>query len=344
MTLKNLILIVLLLAGIFIFVFYSIPLLLALVTAIMLENVVQVLMKRFKMKRLLSVSVVFILFLAGFGILSWWLTTNLVVQIIEFSQIIPSYSVHIFNIAENTFYEWENFYSTLPPEIVRTIESGLDGLQNYGVNSATKLTNAIIGVVTYIPELLIYIVIYLVAVFLFSLDLPRLYAEFLNLFTTSAREKVEIVFSQLSKATVGFFRAQIILSFITYVLAFIGLVILDVKYAVILSLLIVIVDILPILGTGSFLVPWALYNFFVSNNDHLAIGLLILFGVITVIRRIIEPKILGSSLGISALAALASLYIGFQLLGFIGLIVGPACVIVYEALRSAGFLKIKIDF
>ncbi len=344
MTVKNLILLLVLLAGIVIFVFYSIPLLLALLTAIMLEPVVKLFIRLFKGRRLLAVTVTFILYLAGFGILSYWLTTTLVIQVIEFITVLPSYSVHLFEVAENTFYEMENFYATLPPEVVRTLEEGLVGLKDYGVETAKNLTSGILGLITAIPGLLIYFIIYVVAVFLFSLDLPRLYAEFLNLFTTSAREKVELVFSQLSRATVGFFRAQIILSFITYILALVGLMILDVEYAVILALLIVFVDILPILGTGSFLVPWAAYSFFINNNDHLAFGLLIMFGVITIVRRIIEPKILGSSLGISALAALVSLYIGFQLLGFIGLIVGPAIVIIYEALRSAGFIKIKIDF
>jgi sporulation integral membrane protein YtvI len=344
MTVKNLVLLLILLAGIIVFVFYSIPLLLALITAIMLEPIVKMFIRLMKGRRLLSVTVTFLLFLTGTGLLTYWLVTTLVIQVIEFISVLPSYSVHLFEIAENTFYEMENFYSSLPPEVVRTLEDSLVGLREYAVQSAKGLTAGILGIITSIPGLLIYFIIYLVSLFLFSLDLPRLYAEFLNLFTTSAREKVELVFSQLSKATVGFFRAQIILSFITYILAFVGLMILKVEYAVIIAILIVVVDILPILGTGSVLVPWAAYSFFVNDNDHLAIGLLIMFGLITIIRRIIEPKILGSSLGISALAALVSLYIGFKLLGFMGLIIGPAIVIIYEALRSAGFLKIKIDF
>lgn len=344
MTVKNVVLLLILLAGIIVFVFYSIPLLLALITAIMLEPIVKLFIRLMKGRRLLSVTVTFLLFLTGTGLLTYWLVTTLVIQVIEFITVLPSYSVHLFEIAENTFYEMENFYSSLPPEVVRTLEDSLVGLREYAVQSAKGLTAGILGIITSIPGLLIYFIIYLVSLFLFSLDLPRLYAEFLNLFTTSAREKVELVFSQLSKATVGFFRAQIILSFITYILAFVGLMILKVEYAVIIAILIVVVDILPILGTGSVLVPWAAYSFFVNHNDHLAIGLLILFGLITIVRRIIEPKILGSSLGISALAALVSLYIGFKLLGFMGLIIGPAIVIIYEALRSAGFLKIKIDF
>ncbi|WP_245595205.1 sporulation integral membrane protein YtvI [Fictibacillus gelatini] len=342
MSVKNIIIILLLVSVSIFLIPYSIPLLLALATSVMLEPAVKF-FNRLKLKRVFSVTVVFILFFALLGLLIFWLTTTLVVQVIQFSQMVPSYSKSVFELAEKYFHKFENFYTNLPPEVVSTVEKGLEGLKTYAVDAASSLTGAILGIITYIPELLIYFIIYLVAVFLILLDLPRLRNNFLNMFTLSAREKVDLVFSQLSKATVGFIRAQIILSFITYVLALIGLLILRVDYAMLIALLIIIVDILPILGTGSFLVPWAVYNF-VVNNDFLAIGLLILFAVITIVRRIIEPKILGSSLGISALAALISIYLGFQVLGMIGLIVGPAIVIIFEALRSAGFLKFRIDF
>jgi sporulation integral membrane protein YtvI len=194
-----------------------------------------------------------------------------------------------------------------------------------------------------IPGFLLVSIVYLMGLFLISHDLPRLRAGFMRIFTNSARQKVELVFSQLSRATIGFLRAQLILSLVTFFLSVIGLLLLQVKYAAVLAFLIVLVDILPILGTGSILVPWAVYNF-ITGSSSLAVGLLVLFAVITVVRRIIEPKILGASLGISALAALASLYLGFQLMGVFGLILGPALVIVFEALRKAGFLKFKIDF
>ncbi|MDM5336934.1 sporulation integral membrane protein YtvI [Fictibacillus enclensis] len=343
MRLKNVIIIIVLLAAAIFLIPYSIPLILALVTALVLEPAIKLFINNFKIKRLLSVTIVFILFLAGFGIFTYWLTTTLVVQTIDFLTMVPKYAVKVFSLIENDLYKVEKLYASLPPEALSTVQNALDGFKDYAGSFATKLTNGIIAVAAAIPQLLLYLIIYLVALFLISLDLPRLFANFLNLFTTSAREKVELVFTQLSRATVGFIRAQLILSFITYVLALIGLLILDVKYAVLIALFIILVDILPILGTGSFIVPWAIYNFIVGD-DFLAIGLIIMFVVLTVIRRIIEPKILGSSLGISALAALISLYLGFQLLGFIGLIVGPALVIIYEALRSAGFIKIKIDF
>ncbi|TGV29088.1 sporulation integral membrane protein YtvI, partial [Mesorhizobium sp. M00.F.Ca.ET.186.01.1.1] len=322
---------------------YSVPFLLALLTAILLEPLVLFLIRRVKMNRMGAVSVSFLLFLVSFGIILYWIATQIVIQGIDLAQRLPGFSQHLFELVESYLLSWESYYATLPADTVVQIQSVFAGLKNWAITSASGVARAILGAVAIIPGFLISTIIYLVALFLISLDLPRLRAGFLRMFTVSAREKVNVVFSQLNRATVGFLRAQIILSLLTFLLSFLGLLILHVKYAAVVALLIVLVDILPILGTGSFLVPWAVYNF-LTGNARLGIGLIILFLVITVVRRIIEPKVLASNLGISALAALVSLFLGFQVMGFFGLIIGPALVIIYEALRKAGFLNFKIDF
>ncbi|MFC4766103.1 sporulation integral membrane protein YtvI [Effusibacillus consociatus] len=343
MTLRRMIFLGVLGAGLLFLIPYSVPLILALLTAILLEPIVLFLMRTVKVNRITAVTVSFLFFGAVFGLGGYWLGTTLVVQGVELAKKLPAFSSRLFEAMEKYLWMWQTYYASLPAETVTSIKQVVNALKTSAVASASSLANWVVDAVAAIPKLLVLSIVYLIGLFLISLDLPRLRAGFMRMFTNSAREKVQLVFSQLSRATIGFLRAQFILSLITYILAFVGLLILNVKYAALLALLIVLVDILPILGTGSFLVPWAIYNF-LTDNPRLGIGLLILFGVITVVRRIIEPKILGSSLGISALAALVGMYLGFQLIGFFGLILGPAVVIVFEALRKAGFLKFKIDF
>ena len=98
---------------------------------------------------------------------------------------------------------------------------------------------------------------------------------------------------------------------------------------------------MPILGTGSVLVPWAVVSI-IMGNSFLGIGLIILFLVITVFRRMIEPKIIGDSIGIGALSTLISLWVGFELVGVVGIFLGPIVVIVYQAMRKVGLLNFKI--
>ncbi|WP_047150376.1 sporulation integral membrane protein YtvI [Aneurinibacillus tyrosinisolvens] len=322
---------------------YTIPFLLALLTAIFLEPLVSFAIRTFAIKRILAVTLVFLLFFAIFGIGGYRLGSVLVIQSMELAGKLPAFFSSLSEFIDKYTGKWERFTTSLPFDAISTVHQLTEGLKNSATNAAGAITKFALGGVASIPGLLIVSIIYLISLFLISMDLPRLRRNFMALFTDSAREKVELVLSQLFRAFIGFLRAQVILSLLTYVLTLIGLLILGVNYALLFSLIIVIVDILPILGAGSFLVPWAIYSY--ANGDtRLCIGLLILFVAITVIRRAVEPKVLGSSLGISALSALVSLYIGFQLLGFIGLILGPALVIVYVSLRKAGFLKIKIDF
>jgi sporulation integral membrane protein YtvI len=343
MSIKKIILLLILLAAVIFLIPYSIPIILALVTAILLEPVVKSGIKLLRLKRRWIVIIVFVLFLTLFGLGVYWIITTLVVQILKLMENFPEYYRVTSENIQTLVIHFENYYTKIPKEYLSTIQQGINSLETTTIGLASSITKSIFDFFTSIPLLLIHTIIYLVAVFLFSLDLPGVKRNVINMFSESAKEKVELVINQLSRALTGFIKAQIIFSFVTFTLSLIGLLILDVRYVVILSLLVVIVDILPIIGAGSFLVPWAIYSFLTGNNT-LAIGLVILFGVITVVRRVIEPKILGSSLGISALSTLISLYIGFELAGFIGLLAGPILVILFTTLKSAGFIKYKIDF
>jgi sporulation integral membrane protein YtvI len=167
---------------------------------------------------------------------------------------------------------------------------------------------------------------------------------FLSLFDIETRDQVNVVLQNLRDSIFGFLRAQLTLSLLTYIVTVIGLLILDVRFAFAIGLLIILVDILPILGTGSVLIPWALYEWLVKSDVKTGIGLLILFLTIMIFRRVLEPKILGDAIGIGALAALISMFIGYQLIGMVGLIMGPVVVIIYEAMKKEGLLAINIKF
>ena len=110
-----------------------------------------------------------------------------------------------------------------------------------------------------------------------------------------------------------------------------GLTLLGVEYALIMAIVISVVDILPILGAGTVLIPWAIFAL-ISSNTPLGVGLLVLYAVTLVARQFIEPKIVGSTLGIHPLATLASVYLGLKFLGFVGIFVGPMVALLLREL------------
>ncbi len=143
---------------------------------------------------------------------------------------------------------------------------------------------------------------------------------------------------ELKKALFGFVKAQLTLISLTFGIVLIGLFILRVDYAFTIALILGILDLLPYLGAGTVLIPWALYSFF-SGDIGLGFGLAILFMVTVIQRQLAEPKILSSKIGIVPLATLVSLFIGFTLLGFLGHIAGPITLVIIRTLHSANVFR-----
>ena len=118
----------------------------------------------------------------------------------------------------------------------------------------------------------------------------------------------------------------------------IGLFILRVDYAVTIALITGFVDLLPYVGTGLIFVPWIIYQA-ITGNIGLAIGLAVLYVVVLVQRQLMEPKVLSSNIGLDPLATLIALFIGFKLIGFLGLIVGPVALVILTTLHRANVFR-----
>ena len=110
-----------------------------------------------------------------------------------------------------------------------------------------------------------------------------------------------------------------------------GFLILRIEYVFLLALVVALLDILPILGVGTVLLPYAVISF-LGGNTPLGVGLLILYAVITVIRQTVEPHLVGKSLGLHPILMLFALYAGIRLFGIIGILAGPLLVLLLKAL------------
>ncbi|GBG11401.1 sporulation integral membrane protein YtvI [Paenibacillus sp. MY03] len=317
------------------------PFLLALIVAIFLEPLTVFLMKRFRLNRLVSAvisSTLFTVILVGLIVL---LGMKIIAELIAFLEKVPNYFENASTFVDNLLVDARGLYQNLPPDAIATLEEYLMSLTNTITSMVGKLSSTVLGFASTLPGMFIFFIVFLVAVYMFSFSLNTMKASVLSFFDESSRSQVDQVLNNLRKSIFGFLRSQIILSGMTYILSLIGLLILGIKYPMAIALLIIIVDILPILGTGSVLVPWASY-LLLTGDIYTGIGLIVLFLVITVFRRIVEPKILGDSVGIGALPALISLYVGFKLVGVIGVFIGPLVVIIYMAARQAGLFQQKI--
>jgi sporulation integral membrane protein YtvI len=319
------------------------PFLLALVAAIFLEPLTVLLMEKARMNRMaastISSTLFTVILLGLLGLIGMKLVSELGSFFAKFPDYLKSANTYIRELLQQVQNYSNNGKTPLPDQL----ESWLYKLVEALTQLSGKISTILLGYATGIPDFFIFFIVFLVAVYLFTLSLPVMKNSFLSWFEDKSRLQVEEVLSSLRRSVFGFLRAQLLLSVITYVLSFVGLLIIGTGYPLAIALLIVVVDILPVLGVGSALVPWAIYQI-VIGDVYTGVGLILLFLVIMVVRRIIEPKILGDAVGIGALSALISLYVGYELVGIIGVFLGPIVIIVFMAMRKAGLFDFKIKF
>ncbi|NLW25219.1 MAG: sporulation integral membrane protein YtvI [Clostridia bacterium] len=321
----------------------GLPFLLALFLVVLLEPLVQILAKKLKINRPISAIIVsftftFVFFLSFFLVILQ-ASKEAVGLSVFLVKLIKRMAANIEVFINNA----EVFIQSLTPEyqagISQVLEASVNTLQGF----FASLAEFSIYIAATIPNFFLETLIFFIAFYIISFKLPDLKKGFLSLFDESTHTKVEKLMNTLYRAVIGFIGAQIVISILIFIITTVGLSILKIRYAIATALLITIVDILPILGTGSVLIPMSIYHF-ILGDSFTSIGLLILYGTLVVFRRIVEPKILGDAIGIGAFSTLVSMYLGFKFVGFIGIFMGPAVIIIFKALLNEEIIKINIKF
>ncbi|KGP71461.1 sporulation integral membrane protein YtvI [Pontibacillus yanchengensis] len=321
----------------------SLPLIIAFITALFLNPAVRLLQYKFRIQRKLSVIIVYISFLILLSIAGTFLVTRAVTQIASFVDNAPMYVSQI----ETFFSEWEKdtsrFKEQFPPQVVKEIETSIQTNLYQFKQSLSQKSNImdIAGFISSIPNYLVSFLVYLIALFLFMLEMPRLKSKAYDHMTTKTAEKVRFMNSRLSYVVFGFLKAQFLVSIVIFVVTLIGLLIISPNVAIIMSLIIWIIDFVPIIGSIAILGPWAVYMFLIGDF-YMGTQLAILAVVLLAIRRTVEPKVMGRHIGLSPLATLIAMYIGLKLFGILGFFIGPLIVIAFNSAKEAGIIKLNL--
>jgi predicted PurR-regulated permease PerM len=125
---------------------------------------------------------------------------------------------------------------------------------------------------------------------------------------------------------------------LTFTECFIGLSLIGIRYALVLAILIAVVDILPVLGSGTVLIPWGVASLLLGHARTGA-ALLVLYAFITIVRYVVEPRVIGDQLGLHPLVALIAMFAGLKAFGVTGLLLGPAIVVTAIAVMDAGLVQ-----
>ncbi|CAG9623534.1 Sodium-lithium/proton antiporter [Sutcliffiella rhizosphaerae] len=331
--------------SIFVYIYLSafMPIFLALLTAMMFEPLVRLLQKRLKTaNRLWPVTIVYIIFILVSGFIINIVVTRIINSLLELGSNVPQYSREIQKGLDSLIHYFNDIIAEIPQGdmIIVELERQSDGLIDTVLQFTTKFVTAFGVWLQSIPNILFVTLVYLITLFLFSLDLPRLKELFFQQFNPEMSRKLQFISQKMGKVFWGYWKAQFILSVGVFIATYISLLFISPDLALLMSSIIWLVDIIPLyVGPALILVPWALIVMLLGSTNT-GIALIVLASVLLIIRRILEPKVLGDAIGLAALPTVLSMYFGFVFFGVFGLIMGPFVYIIIRSAKEAGLTEV----
>lgn len=327
---------------------YFSPFVVGWVISLIAAPMVQFFEKKVKLKRKAGSAFVIVVVIGLVVLLLYLVGSILVEELVGFIDSIPS----IWASAEADFDDIGKnlnvIYRRLPSDLQDSILEVSEQIAGYAGELFGKISTPTIAAVgnfaKQLPTVLIGIIMALLSSYLFVAERDTIAEWFRRNTPASIQSRYNIMKRSFVKAVGGYFKAQLKIEVWMYLLLFVGLSILRVEYAFLIALGIAVMDFFPFFGTGTIMVPWAIIKI-LSSDYQMAIGLLIIWGVGQLARQVIQPKIVGDSIGVAPIPTLFLLYIGYKVSGVIGMIIAvPIGLIVFTMYQEGAFDTTKNSF
>ena len=320
---------------------YFWPFVVAAIIAAIANPLVRFLEKKMKIRRKAGSVFVIILTLAAVAAAFYGVMYLLVSQIVGFFTSAPDMWAKVTVSIQNLSREVSHRFALLPKGsrdfFANLGENIYDSLSEVGTSIGERAAESAGNGVKNAPQFLVGIIMCILASYLFVAERDKIGVYFMRLIPDHITERFLIVTGTMKSAVGGYFKAQFKIMGFVYVILFVGFLVLRIDYAFLIALLIAALDFLPFFGTGVVMWPWALYAF-LQKDYKLAIGMMIVWGASQLIRQLIQPKLVGDSIGMPAIPTLILLYVGFRVAGALGLILAvPVGMIVYNLYKAGLF-------
>ena len=252
---------------------------------------------------------------------------RIVAQAKNFASQMPQY-IDALRDAMDTFWRWVDTKLVDLPDVV----------QNAILQAKSNLTSILLGIVqnkgsaplTSVPNFLLGLLIALLSAYFFIKDREGIHNIYEKYVLTLFGRGLERTKQELKTSLWGYIKTQLILMIYTFAITLVGLTILHSPFALLLAIIIAIIDALPFFGSGFILWPGTLIHL-ILGDPKMAIGYLVIYGAVQIMRQIMQPKILGTQIGLHPLLTLFAMYFGYRSIGFWGLILGPVLAVLLKA-------------
>ena len=322
---------------------WVLPFLLALASAALLEPVVRWLHGRLKCPRALAAGLCTLALLFLLGGLIFLLAGRAVYELTSFIKELPTHLARVPNLfasAEDALYR---YIIAAPVELQGFLEQTLESLKAQSsklpAELYTRLFDWLSGVLSAAPRILLFIVTFGISAFFMSSSYPTVRAFLLRQVPLRRRVLLREMKSSTLDTLGKWLRAQLALMGVTFVELCCVFLLLGIDYAALLALVVALIDALPVFGAGTVLIPWAIVCL-ITGQYQRAIILLVAYAVGSLVRSLLEPKLLGSQSGPHPVATLLAIYVGFQAAGVIGMLLAPFLLMVAKTLNDRGVIHL----
>ena len=341
-------------AGIYIFLNYLLgwflPFIIAWFIALLIQPVVQFFNTKLKIPRKPATILFLLILFVALGFVIFLAIDRVVYELTLLSKnfsLTDSTNI-VSNVINNFFEQLENTLGNIPLftdaniiENIRDIITTETGniISKFSSNIVSQIPTIIKSIVVTIPQTLVYTLITIISTFYIALDYRNINKAIALQIPEKARNVIIDIKSRFFDAIYKYLKAYSVIFLIAYSELTVGFLIIGIKYAFLIAFIVAVIDILPVLGTGTVLIPWGIIAIF-QKDYFTGFALLILYAAITVIRNIIEPKIVGSNLGLYPVITLIAIFVGYNIMGFAGIVMFPVTILILKNLNDEGKIHI----
>lgn len=308
--------------------------------ALLANPLVRFFEEKMKIKRKAGSALVIISVIAGICFLIYAVGNRLIKELIGMLKIMPD----VWHDMELEFVgftkKWSGVINSLPREIVEKAEGLGETIGNevsvMVANLSVPTADAVSKFAENVPGVFIAVIMCLLSSYFFVSEKDYV-ANIVRKFMPSSWRKKCVVLKQTTiDVLVGYLKAQFKIEIWIYLIVTIGLLLLKIRYSYLIAIPIALLDLLPVFGTGTILIPWTIFKALTGNYMY-ALGLFAIWGVSQIIRQVIQPKMMGDSMGMDPIPTLVLLYVGYKFAGVVGMVISVPLGILVLAMNEAGF-------
>ncbi len=291
-------------------------------------------MRKTQLKRKTSAILILVLVMS---IIIGFLVWGIVSLISESSNLLQNFNIYMEKaneIIQNLLASIDLSKIKIPQEIMNIAQNSFQEFLGTVSTWAKELLTSVLNGITSIPTVVIYIVITLLSLYFICTDKIYMVDQLEHHFPRKWVKKLAMHIKEITKVLGGYLKAEAILVLVSFFISVVGLYLLkfagfNLPFPLLAALIIGFVDALPIFGSGTVMIPWAILCA-IDGDIKLGMAILVLWIIMSIVRQFMEPRLVSKQIGIHPIFTLIAMYTGFKLIGVLGMLIGPIVLIVLK--------------